>query len=144
VHSDAGPVVNDWWEKTPLTTEGLKKIKPFLDRIKVLKQQGLTGFGIIASYLRRRVQPLKAREHYGFEYARAEDQSRMVPTRELTEEEVLGRLRKILKGISVVLHKVDEFTDVNPPPAVSLLLSHIYFSSLFPLLKLVDVDLGCL
>jgi hypothetical protein len=25
-----------------------------------------------------------------------------------------------------------------------LLLSHIYFSSLFPLLKLVDVDLGCL
>jgi hypothetical protein len=67
----------------------------------------------------------------------------MVPTRELTEEEVLGHLRKILKGISVVLHKVDEFIVVNPPPTVSLLLSHIYFSSMFPLLKL-DVDLGCL
>jgi hypothetical protein len=75
VHSDAGPVVNDWWEKTPLAAEDLKKIKPFLDRIKVLKQQGLTGFGIVANYLCLRVQPLKAREHYGFDYAGAEDQS---------------------------------------------------------------------
>jgi hypothetical protein len=58
-----------------LTTEELRKIKPFLDRIKVLKQQGLIGFGIIASYLRCRVQALKAREHYGFEYASAEDPS---------------------------------------------------------------------
>jgi hypothetical protein len=67
-----------------MTVEDLKKIKPFLDRIKVLKQQGLTGFGIVASYLHRRVQPLKAREHYGFEYAGAEDPSRMVSMRELT------------------------------------------------------------
>jgi hypothetical protein len=75
MHSDAGPVANDWWEKTPLTTEDLKKIKLFLDRIKILKQQGITGFGIIASYLCRQVQPLKARETYGFEYAGAEDPS---------------------------------------------------------------------
>jgi len=62
VHSDVGPVLNDRWEKTPLTSEELQKIKPFLDRIKTLKQQGLTDFGIVASYLRRRVQPLKVRE----------------------------------------------------------------------------------
>jgi hypothetical protein len=61
-------------------------------RNKVLKQQGLTRFGIVASYLRRRVQPLKVREHYGFEYTGAEDPSLMVPTWELTEEEVLGHL----------------------------------------------------
>jgi hypothetical protein len=57
-----------------------------------MKQQGLTGFSIIASYLRRQVQPLKAREHYGFEYAGTEDPSWMVPTWELTEEDVLGCL----------------------------------------------------
>jgi hypothetical protein len=52
-------------------TEELKKIKLFLDRIKVLKQQGLTRFGIVASYLHHQVQPLKVREHYGFECRRS-------------------------------------------------------------------------
>jgi hypothetical protein len=56
----------------------------------------------------------------------------------------LEHLRKILKGVNIIPHKVDVFTAMNPPPAVSLLLSHMYFSSLFSLLKLVDVDLGCL
>jgi hypothetical protein len=38
VHLDVGPVVNDRWEKLPLSPKGLKKIKPFLEQIKVLKQ----------------------------------------------------------------------------------------------------------
>jgi hypothetical protein len=38
VHSDVGLVVNDRWERLPLSPKDLKKIKPFLDRIKVLKQ----------------------------------------------------------------------------------------------------------
>jgi hypothetical protein len=80
VHSDARLVPNDWWEKTPLTAEELRKIKPFLDRIKVSKQQSFIGFGIVASYLHRWVQSLKAREHYSFEYVSAEDPSWMVPT----------------------------------------------------------------
>jgi hypothetical protein len=133
VHSDAGPVPNDWWEKTPLTAEELRKIKPFLDRIKVFKQQGLTGFGIVTSYLRRRVQPLKAREPYGFKYVGAEDLSRMVPTQELTEEEVLERLYKILKGVSVVSLRVDKFTTEKPPSTVSLFLfsKQVFLSAFF-------------
>jgi hypothetical protein len=75
MHSDAGPVVNDWREKVPLTVEDFKKVKPLLDKIKILKQKGLTGFGIVASYIHHRVQPLKARETYGFESADAEDPS---------------------------------------------------------------------
>ena len=85
-------MVNDRWQKNPVMTAELQMIKPFLERICTLKQQGLTGFGIISSFLRRRVQPLKEREHYGFEYSRAEDPSRMVPVLELTDEEVLERL----------------------------------------------------
>ena len=73
-------------------TAELQTIKPFLKKICTLKQQGLTGFRTISSFLRHRVQPLKEREHYSFEYSRAEDPSRMVPTLELTDEEVLERL----------------------------------------------------
>jgi hypothetical protein len=43
--------MNDYWEKLPLSPEDLKKIKPFLEWIKVLKQPGLTGFGIMASFI---------------------------------------------------------------------------------------------
>ena len=70
----------------------VQAIQPFLDRISILKQQGLTGFSIVLSFLRPRVQPLKEREHLGFKYSGAEDPSRMVPALELTDEEVLERL----------------------------------------------------
>jgi hypothetical protein len=46
----------------------------------------------------------------------------MVPTQELTEEEVLGRLHKILKDVSVIPHKVNEYTTEKAPLTVSLLL----------------------
>jgi hypothetical protein len=82
--------------------EELKKIKPLLEKIQILKQQGLTRFRIIASFLRCQVQPLKVRENYGFEYSRAEDPSQMVPAMELTEEEVLEHLKKVLKGVTIV------------------------------------------
>ena len=69
----------------------------------------MTGFGIISSILRRRVQPMKERENFGFEYSGAEDPSRMVPALELTDEEVLECLQKMLKGVSVVPHAVVEY-----------------------------------
>ena len=97
-------------------------IQPFLERISTLKQQGLTSFETVSSFLRRRVQPLKERENFGFEYSRAEDPSRMVPALELTDEEVLERLQKMLKGASVVSLTVSEYCAKNPPPAVSCFL----------------------
>jgi hypothetical protein len=66
VHSNSGPTVNDCWEKAPLMSEELKKINPLLEKIQTLKQQGLTRFGIVASLLHRRVQPLKLRTHLGW------------------------------------------------------------------------------
>jgi hypothetical protein len=72
---------------------------------------------------------LKARENYSFEYSGAEDPSCMVPALELTEEEVLERLKKILKGVSIVPHTVPEYCADNPPPAVSCFISaSIYIS----------------
>jgi hypothetical protein len=56
----------------------------------------------------------------------------MVPALKLTEEEVLERLKKILKGVSIVPHTVPEYRADNPPPAVSCFTStntflYIYF-----------------
>jgi hypothetical protein len=113
VHSGFGPLVNDHWEKNPLTSDELLAIKPLLERMQTLKQQGLISFGIIASYMHHRVQPLKEREHLSFEYSWAEDPSRMVPALELTEEEVLERLRKVLKGVTIVPHAVPEYCGGN-------------------------------
>ncbi|XP_066320239.1 uncharacterized protein [Miscanthus floridulus] len=60
--------------------------------------------------------PLKEQENLGFEYSGAEDPSHMVPALELTDEEVLERLQKMLKGASVVPLTVSEFSTNNPPP----------------------------
>jgi hypothetical protein len=44
----------------------------------------------------------------------------MVPALELTEEEVLERLKKVLKGVTIVPHVVPEYCGDNPPPAVDM------------------------
>jgi hypothetical protein len=69
--------------------------------------------------MRRRVQPLKEREHLGFEYSGVENPSRMVPALELTEEEVQECLRKVLKRVTIVPHTVPEYCGDNPCPAMS-------------------------
>jgi len=124
-------VVNDRWDKKLESPAEIQAIQPLLDRISMLKQQGLTGFGIVSSFLRRRVQLLKEREHLGFEYSRAEDPSRMVPALELTGEEVLERLQKMLKGVSVIPPAVPEYSANNPPPAVSCLSSFFFLFEFF-------------
>ena len=58
----------------------------------------------------------------------------MVSALELTDEEVLERLQKMLKGVSVVPHAVAEYCANNPPPAMSyFFLMRVLF--VFPLLS---------
>jgi hypothetical protein len=115
VHSNSGPVVDDRWEKAPLMSKELKKIKRLLEKIQTLKQQALIEFGIVASFLCCQVQPLKARKNYGFEYSRVEDPSRMVLALGLTEEEMLEHLKKVLKGVTIIPHTVLEYHAGRPP-----------------------------
>ena len=67
----------------------------------------------------------------------------MVPALELTDEEVVERLHKMLKGVSVIPLAVLEYSAKNSPPAVSC--SFFYAGtfdslSLYPLL----LNLPCL
>jgi ABC-type Na+ efflux pump permease subunit len=65
----------------------------------------------------------------------------MVSALELTEE-VLERLRKVLKGVTVVPHTVLEYRADRSPPSVSRFILHEYFMSFFLLLTLLFF--GCL
>ena len=58
----------------------------------------------------------------------------MVPALELTDEEVLECLQKMLKGVNVVPHAVVEYCAKIPPPAVSCFYLFEYFLN-FPLLS---------
>ena len=57
----------------------------------------------------------------------------MVPALELTDEEVLERLQKMLKGASVVPLTVSKYSANNPPLAVSR-FSFVWVFSVFLLL----------
>ena len=76
----------------------LEAICPFLKQIQAMKDQGLSGVRVVASFIRHRVQPLKERINYGFEYTSLEDPAR-VTTNELTEDEVLERIQNVLGSV---------------------------------------------
>ena len=57
----------------------------------------------------------------------------MVPALELTDEVVLERLQKMLKGVSVVPHAVAEYCAKNPPCCELFFLMRVLF--VFPLLS---------
>ena len=67
----------------------------------------------------------------------------MVPTLELTDEEVLERLQKMLKGVSIVPLAVPKYCVNIPPPAVSCFL-FVQVLFLFILLYPFLLNLPCL
>ena len=67
----------------------------------------------------------------------------MVPALELTDEEVLEHLQKMLKGASVVPLTISEYCAKNPPPAISCFL-FVRVLFVFLLLYLFSFNLPCL
>jgi hypothetical protein len=62
-----------------------------LARIKVLREAGLRAEHMAFSFMKRRVQPLMARDTLGFEYTGDDDTSRM-PGGELDDSDIIERL----------------------------------------------------
>jgi hypothetical protein len=65
--------------------EGIQ-LPELLARIKVLREAGLRAEHVAFSFMKRRVQPLMARDTLGFEYTGDDDTSRM-PGGELDDSE---------------------------------------------------------
>jgi hypothetical protein len=119
VHSNAAPMPNARWNKEVLSATEIEGILPFLTQIRAKKDQGLSGVGVVASFIRRRVQPLKERVHYGFEYTKYQDPTPVTPD-ELSEDEVLERLQDVLGVVSVIPYQFPECDHDHPPHAISI------------------------
>ena len=52
VHSDTVLVPNNHWDKETLSATELEGIRPFLKQIQAMKDKGLSGVGVVASFIR--------------------------------------------------------------------------------------------
>jgi hypothetical protein len=98
--------------------EGIQ-LPELLARIKVLKEAGLRAEHVAFSFIKRRVQPLMARDTLGFEYAGDEDTSRM-PRGEVDDDDIVDRLTRIFKDMPpYTACPVQEYFAAHPPKEVS-------------------------
>ena len=88
--------IENQWETLPAVTLGPPTRRPewnkklvdnsqiseLLDRIVRLRQKRITGEAVVFDWLKRRIQPLQARETFGFQYQGTTDPSRF------SEEEI--------------------------------------------------------
>jgi hypothetical protein len=96
--------------------EGIQ-LPELLARIKVLREAGLTAEHVAFSFMKRRVQPLMARDTLGFEYTG--DTSRM-PGGELDDSDIVERLSRIFKDMPpYTACPVQEYSAARPPKEVS-------------------------
>jgi len=64
-----------------------------------------------------RIQPLQARETFGFEYQGASDPS-WYSTKEISNGKALRRVQQLLEKVDHVPHLLDIFLASNPPKQV--------------------------
>ena len=68
-------------------------------------------------WMRRRIQPLQLRETLGFQYQGTTDSSRY-SEEEISDEEILSRVQRLLRDVKKVPFVPDTFSAVNPPKQV--------------------------
>jgi hypothetical protein len=112
------PRHREWWNTEPTMQEGIQLPK-LLARIKVLREAGLRAEHVAFSFMKRRVQPLMARDTLGFEYTGDDDTSRM-PGGELDDSDIVERLSRIFKDMPpYTACPVQEYSAARPPKEVS-------------------------
>lgn len=121
------PAKSDTWS-LKLSDSEVAAIQLLLDRIRFLRELGLTGNGIVASFIRRQVQPLRQREQLGFEFTGPHDSSRLILGQEMSEEDVKDRLERLIKEVPCMPTRVAEYDSNHPPPPVRVLLFFGLFS----------------
>jgi hypothetical protein len=97
--------------------EGIQ-LPELLARIKALREAGLRAEHMAFSFMKRRVQPLMARDTLGFEYTGDDDTSRM-PGDEV-DDDIVDRLTRIFKDMPpYTACPVPEYSTARPPKEVS-------------------------
>jgi hypothetical protein len=75
--------------------EGIQ-LPELLAKIKALKEAGLRTEHVAFSFMKRRVQPLMARDTLGYQYSGDDDSSRM-PGGAIDDDDIVDRLGRIFK-----------------------------------------------
>jgi hypothetical protein len=99
-----------------------------MQKIKALREAGLRAEHVAFSFMKRRVQPLMARDTLGYQYTGNEDTSRMpddedtsrMPGDEVDDDDIVERLGKIFKDMPPYTPcPVPEYSTAHPPNEVS-------------------------
>jgi hypothetical protein len=86
-----------WWNTEPTMQEGIQ-LPELLLKIKDLREAGLRAEHVAFSFMKRRVQPLMARDTLGYQYTGKDDTSRM-PGGEIDDDEIVERPGRIFKDM---------------------------------------------
>jgi hypothetical protein len=98
--------------------EGIQLPK-LLAKIKALREAGLRVEHVAFIFMKRRVQPLMARDTLGYQYTGDDNTSRM-PGGEVVDDDIVDRLGRIFKDMSAYTScPVPEYSATRPPNEVS-------------------------
>jgi hypothetical protein len=84
------PKHRPWFNTEPTMQEGIQ-LPELMKKIKVLREAGLRAEHVAFSFMKRRVQPLMARDTLWYQYTGDGDSSRM-PGGEVDDDDIVERL----------------------------------------------------
>ena len=93
------------------------QISELLDWIAILRQNLLTGEAVVFDWMKRRIQPLHARESLGFQYQGTTDPSRYLKE-EISNDVVFNWVQRLLKNVNRIPVVPGTFSAANPPKQV--------------------------
>jgi hypothetical protein len=94
------------------------QLPELLQKIKALREAGLRDEHVAFSFMKRRVQPLIARDTLGYQYTGDDDTSRM-PGNEIDDDDIVERLGRIFKDMPPYTPcPVPEYFVARPPSKV--------------------------
>jgi hypothetical protein len=95
------------------------QLSELLLKIKALREAGLRAEHVAFSFMKKRVQPLMARDTLGYQYTGEDDTSRM-PGDEIYDDDIVERLGRIFKDMPTYTPcPVPEYSDAHPANEVS-------------------------
>jgi hypothetical protein len=95
------------------------QLPELLLKIKPLREAGLRVEHVAFSFMKRRVQPLMARDTLGYQYTDEDDMSQM-PGGEIDDDDIVERLGRIFKDMPPYTPcPVPEYSAAHPPNRVS-------------------------
>jgi hypothetical protein len=117
--SEKQPKHQSCWKTEPTMQEGIQ-LPELMLKIKALREAGLRAEHVAFNFMKRRVQPLMARDTLGYQYTGDEDTSRM-PGNEVDDEDIVERLGRIFKDMPPYTpYLVSEYSASRPPNKVSI------------------------